>query len=249
MYDDLNQKAIDLALNGDWKAAVSANLTALKSDAKNVDILNRLARAYLETGLKTKALEAYKKVLKIDKYNTIAQKNLDLLKTYKVTRSPHKGKPLSATNTMFLEEPGITKTIALIRPGDPQILIHTRAGDPVNVVAREHSVCITNRTNHYLGRLSDDLASRLGNFIKGGNKYQAWIRSIEGQSVKIFIKEIHRSQKLANIPSFPLTEKLSYAAFTPPELVHEEKPDVSATEFQEDEDKSRSDNETPTAEE
>ena len=37
------------------------------------------------------------------------------------------------------------------------------------------------------------------------------------------------------VPSFPLTEKLTYAAFTPPELVHEEKPDVSTTEYQEEE--------------
>ena len=31
-------------------------------------------------------------------------------------------------------------------------------------------------------------------------------------------------------PSFPLTEKLTYAAFTPPELVHEEKPEITSGE-------------------
>lgn len=243
MNDELSQKAIDLALAGKWKDAIDANLSALKGDSKNVDVLNRLARAYLETGQKTKAHDTYKKVLRIDKFNNIAQKNLDLLKTYKVERGGHRpGLTLSA-NTMFLEEPGITRTITLIRPGDPQILTHIRPGDSVEIAAREHSVCITNNAGQYVGRFSDDLASRLGNFIKGGNRYEAWVRSIEGQTVRIFIKEAYRSSKFANIPSFPLTEKLSYAAFTPPELVHEEKPNVSATEFQDAEEKDSSDNE------
>jgi hypothetical protein len=70
--------------------------------------------------------------------------------------------------------------------------------------------------------------------LAGGNKYSAWIRTIDAKSVKIFIRETFRSPKFQNTPSFPLTEKLTYAAFTPPELVHEEKPDVSATEDQED---------------
>ena len=38
------------------------------------------------------------------------------------------------------------------------------------------------------------------------------------------------SSKFKNTPSFPITEKLTYSAFTPPELVHEEKPDVASTE-------------------
>lgn len=247
MHDDLNQKAIDFALAGAWKEAIAANLTALKGDAKNVDTLNRLARAYLETGLKTKALEIYKKVLRIDKFNNIATKNIEFLKTYKVERGSTKHVHLQAANTMFLEEPGITKTVTLIRPGDPKILTHVRPGDSVTIAAREHSVCATTSAGQYLGRLSDDLASRVGNFIKGGNKYDAWVRSIEGQTLKVFIKEVYRAPKFATVPSFPLTEKLSYAAFTPPELVHEEKPDVSATEFQEEDDKPDStDRETVT---
>ncbi len=246
MQDDLNQHAIDLALAGNWKEAIKANLTALKGDGRNVDTLNRLARAYLETGFKTKALEIYKKVLRLDKFNNIAQKNIEFLKTYKVDRGA-KHAHLQAANTMFLEEPGITRTITLIRPGDPKTLNHVRPGDAVAIAAREHSVCATNTAGQYLGRFSDDLASRLGNFIKGGNKYQAWVRSVEGLTIKIFIKEVYRSPKFANVPSFPLTEKLSYAAFTPPELVHEEKPDMSATEFQEEDDKPPSgDRETVT---
>lgn len=237
MHDDQHQKAIDLALAGQWKEAVTANLAALRGDAKNVDTLNRLARAYLETGFKTKALEIYKKVLRIDKFNNIATKNIEFLKNYKIERGSTKHVHLQASNTMFLEEPGLTKTVTLIRPGDPKTLSHVRAGDEIAIAAREHSVCATNLTGQYLGRFSDDLASRLGNFIKGGNKYQAWVRSIDNLTLKIFIKETFRSPKFASVPSFPLTEKLSYAAFTPPELVHEEKPDVSATEFQEEDDK------------
>ncbi len=227
------QSAVRAALEGRWKDAVSENLAALKDNPKDTDILNRLGRAYLETGQKTKALTTYQQVLKLDKFNTIAQKNLVIIKNTKVL--PNKSSSgMGASLPVFLEEPGVTKTLSLIRLGDTNLLSNLYPGDEVKIVSREHSVCVLNADNQYLGRLPDDLSSRLRVFIQAGNTYQAWIRSVAPGVVKIFIKEIERSKQFKQTPSFPLTEKLTYAAFTPPELIHEEKPDVSATEEQEE---------------
>ena len=231
MSTDLDQRAINQALAGQWKEAINTNLEILKKEPKNVEALNRLGRAYLETGQKTKADQTYQKVLHIDKFNTIAAKNLLLLKTLRLDRSGSKIHPASAL-PVFLEEPGVTRTITLLRLGDPKIISRQRPGDPVKLVSRQHNVVIVTAQDQYLGRVSDDLASRLRIFLAAGNTYSAWIRSVNQNELKVFIKELSRSVKHRFTPSFPLTEKLTYAAFTPPDLVHEEKPDVLATEFQ-----------------
>lgn len=231
--DDLSRSAINAALTRDWKTAIKANLSLLKQNPKDIDALNRLGRAYFETGQKTKAEGIYKKVLRLDKFNSIATKSLDLLKTSRLPRRSLSQGPPSAPPPVFLEEPGITKTISLIRPGDPRIISRLHPGDAVSVIPRDHIISVTSTTNEYLGRLPDDLTSRLLPLMRSGNRYSAWVRSVEG-GLKVFIKEIYKSAKHKNTPSFPVTEKLSYAAFTPPELVHTEKPDVTGTEEQEE---------------
>lgn len=223
---DTTQLAIKAALSGNWKEAIALNLNLLRHNSKDVDALNRLGRAYFETGQKTKAEETYKKVLRIDKFNSIAHKCLELLKTSRVDRGAKKSS--SAPLAVFLEEPGVTRTVSLVRPGDPKVISRLHPGDSVNLVAREHAVAIVSASNDYLGRLPDDLASRLRPFIKAGNVYNAWIKSIDSTTIKVFIKEISRVSKFRDIPSFPATEKLTYAAFTPPELVHRDIP-VTAT--------------------
>lgn len=227
------QTAIDQALAGRWKEAIKTNLLLLKKEPKDTESLNRLGRAYLETGQKSKAIQTYQKVLRVDKFNNIAIKNLNLLKTLRLSKNSSSGQPVTSL-PVFLEEPGVTKTVTLVRLGDPKIISHQRPGDGVKIVPRQHSVVVLNSTNQYLGRISDDLASRLRSLLASGNTYSAWLRSVEKNEIRVFIKELVRSFKHRFTPSFPLTEKLTYAAFTPPELVHEEKPDVSATEFQDD---------------
>ena len=228
----LAKQAIEAALTGNWKEAVKINLSILKHDPRDIESLNRLGRAFMEIGQKSKAENAYKKVLRLDKFNTIATRNLGLLKTSRFNRQASSNKS-SHPQTMFLEEPGVTKTVQPIRPGDAKVISRLHPGDPVRVVVRQHNVVAITTSNEYLARFPDDLASRLRTFIQAGNTYTAFIRSVD--PLRIFVRETHRATKYQSTPSFPLTEKLSYAAFTPPELIHEEKPDVSATEEQEEE--------------
>jgi len=67
MDSDLAQEAINAALNEDWKKAILINTSIIKIEPTDVDALNRLARAYAETGNTVKAKIITKKVLKIDK--------------------------------------------------------------------------------------------------------------------------------------------------------------------------------------
>lgn len=232
---DTAKIAIQAALSRDWKSAIAQNLITLKHEPKDIDALNRLGRAYMETGQKTKASDVYLKVLKLDKFNPIAKKSLELVKTMRVHKQT--ATPVLTSAPIFLEEPGITKTLTLTRLGDAKIISRLHAGDPVLMAPREHCVVITTLDNEYLGRLPDDLALRMRSFLKAGNRYEVWIRAIEiinssaiKHSLKIFIKEISRANKFKNTPSFPSTEKLTYAAFTPPNLIYTDKPVVSTPE-------------------
>ena len=71
-----------------YKEAIKLNEKVLLQDSKNCEALNRLSRAYLEVGKFSRAGTNYKKVLKIDPYNTIALKSLERLKIAKSVNTP-----------------------------------------------------------------------------------------------------------------------------------------------------------------
>jgi len=134
---DLSQQAIDFALSGNWKEAIKVNLVLLKDNSKDIDTLNRLGRAYLETGQKSKSEETYKKVLRLDKFNSIAAKNLGLLKTSRIS---HQSKTFSAqAMPLFLEEPGRTRTVSLVDPSDKRVAEHYCPGGAVEYYECQNS--------------------------------------------------------------------------------------------------------------
>lgn len=231
MTEDLAQEAINYALKGDWLKAIQVNRQILKSEPKDIDALNRLARAYSEIGDLEKAKKLAKKVLTIDPFDTIAKKALVKWSELKKSK-PHTSSPISAQ--IFLEEPGKTKIVSLLHIGDPKILVSLDSGDEVFLNTTSHRISVHTKDGKYIGRLPDDLSARLKKFIKDGNVYRVWIKYVDKKEVKVFIREIKRSKKLANVPSFP-SEKIDYISFTPPELVHkkEEEPEIVESEEEE----------------
>jgi tetratricopeptide (TPR) repeat protein len=228
MDDSSAQKAIDLALAGNWKEAVAANLGILSQNSEDVEAMNRLARAYGELGKISEAREVTKKVLKIDPFNTIALKCLEKLKTSKNLKT----QPSNCTAPdSFLEEPGKTKLVTLLNLGDGKVISNLSPGEKVTLSPHSHKVSVNTPDGKYIGRLPDDLALRLRNLIKAGNKYQVLIKSVDPKEkeVNVFMREVERGAKVLNIPSFP-TEKIDYVSFTPPELVHKDVPQIETGE-------------------
>lgn len=216
MDNDLNQLAINQALDGNWKAAIETNLKILQKNKDDTEALNRLARAYAELGNFPSARKTAKEVLKIDPFNTIATKALAKWKGLK-KGDTYKLAPSRADT--FLEEPGKTKITSLIHIGSPKILAKLDSGDKVHLNTHSHRAYITTLDGKYIGKLPDNLSARLKKFQALGNVYHVFIKSISKNNVKVFIREVKRGKKLANHPSFP-TEKIEYISFTPPELVH-----------------------------
>lgn len=196
MLSPLAQQAIKAALEGHWEEAIEYNQALLATNPYDIDSLNRLARAYAKTGQIKSAKATYQTVLKFDRYNPIAKKSLEKL----ALASPQSNSLPPAT--LFIEEPGKTKTVKLTRVTNAKTLSSLTAGEPVFLAAKKHSVTITTQSGLYLGVLPDDLSHRLTKLIRSGNKYSAVVRTAAKGELAVFIQETWRSKRLRQTPSF-----------------------------------------------
>jgi tetratricopeptide (TPR) repeat protein len=220
------QTAINFALSGNWEEAINANLGLISVNPEDTEALNRLARAYAELGKISEARATTKKVLKIDPVNPIALKSLE---KWKSAVKPGARLSNGTSTENFLEEPGKTKLVSLLNPGDAKIFANLDPGEEVLLFSHAHKVSINTVDGKYIGCLPDDLAARLRNLIKAGNKYQVLMKSVDPKEIKVFIRELEKGPKTKDIPSFP-TEKIDYVSFTPPELIHKDTPDTLSPE-------------------
>jgi len=197
----LQDQAIGCALAQNWKEAIQINLQIIKQERTNIDAHNRLGYAYMKNGQPIKSKEIFIKVLKLDPYNQIAQKNLkkiSLLKkgTIKIV-SCEDISPL-----LFLEEPGKTKIVDCINTAPMNALSVLTCGQKIQLVPKAHSIDVRDMQNTYIGALPDDLAFRLLKLMDAGNEYAVFVKGVSKNCVSIFIRETKRGKKLTNQPSF-----------------------------------------------
>lgn len=213
MNDDLVRKAISLALKCQWKDAIKVNKLILKNDSLDIEALNRLSRAYFETGDVKKAINVCKKVLKIEPSNKIAEKTIDKCKRYVPSCDDKLKTDITGEQnidaSVFLEEIGKTKLVDLINLGSSKNISKLYSGDEVKLLTHSHRVTVTNNDGIYVGRFPDDLSARIKSLVRGGNIYKVFIKSICSSEVTIFIKEIKRGKGLENRMSFPMDKSES----------------------------------------
>lgn len=200
----LQSLAIQKALESKWEEALELNQKLSDIEPENVDCLNRLARSYFELGNYSKAKKLYEQVLVLDPYNTIAQKNLKKVALFKkdgrLTNS--NSFQVAISPSFFLEEPGLTKIVTLIKTAEPQKLLTLCSGQIVVIVPKNRSISVTDSNNTYLGAFPDDTAHHLLRLIAGGNKYQAFIKSVKSNGLTILVREVYRSKRFKNQASF-----------------------------------------------
>lgn len=204
------ESAIAAALAQDWKQAIRENTLLIKANKNDIEALCRLAFAHLKHGDLAEAKRTYQKVLDIDKYNQIAEKNLKKLSTLK-KKDLEESVNTHISPMMFLEEPGKTKIVECIHIAPSQVLSSLYAGQEVYLKVKNHGVEIRNSSQTYLAALPDDLSFKLIKMIEGGNTYQAIIKSVDKKSLKVMLRELSRGKKFAQQPSF--TSTTSYLSF------------------------------------
>lgn len=187
------QDAIEAALHADWQKAIIINKVLLKENPHNIDALNRLGFAYLSTGEIKKAKTSFDKVLKIDPFNPIALKNIKKIKNKNV--SSNNG-VMSISPKIFLEEPGITKTVQLVNLAPKAVITSLHCGQRITYLIKKNKIEIRTLENVYIGILPDDLSFKLKRLSRLGNKYEMFIKSVEDASVSVLIREIKRGKRV-----------------------------------------------------
>lgn len=202
MNDNLVDKAISQALKGDWVNAIAINKEILNEAPDDIEALNRLSRAFFETGDIKKATKTASDVLKIDPTNSIA---LKALAKYKVTKKTNIKKITSRgeLNTAdFIEEIGTTKHAELLNICSKDLLSTISPGDELILLSHSHKVSVTTLNNKYVGRIPDDLSAKLRSLTKKGYKFKVVVKSVEGKCIKVLIKEVKRGKGYEAVKSF-----------------------------------------------
>lgn len=203
---NLSGLAIDAALDSRWDEALKLNKRIIKNDPQNIDALARLARVYMEQGRCNLAKKYYSEVVKIDPYNPIALKNLKIIKSFKSNGisngAVHSNGQIKLSASLFLQEPGKTKIVNLLKVAEPQKLSQAYCGMSVEMVIKNRKITIVDGNKNYLGVLPDDINHHLLRLLRGGNKYSLFIKSIKVNGLSLLIKEIYRSKRFRNQPSF-----------------------------------------------
>jgi tetratricopeptide (TPR) repeat protein len=202
---NLHQQAIQAALSANWEQAVTLNQQILDVEPNNIDALNRAGRAYFELGNYSESKKHYHKALKCDPYNQIASKFLKRIEAFdkKGATTPRKASGAYLMNAdLFIEEPGKTKLVQLLKVAEPQKLSVLSPGTQVQLNPKARGITVTDEDGEYLGVVPDDLSHQLLKLIHGGNKYQAFIKTIKTNGLSVLIREMHRSARFKNQPSF-----------------------------------------------
>jgi len=199
----LKDQAIKCALSNNWAEAIHINQTILGQNPNDIDALNRLGYSYLKCQEFSKSKEIFEKVVSADKTNPIALKNLKKIQALSETKTADNVN-IHNIDGLFIQETGKTKTVELRNLADKKVLLLLETADEVTLAIKRSKVFVQKQDKTFIGMLPDDTGVRLISLINGGNEYKAFIMSADDKKVSIFIKEIKRSKKFADQPSFTL---------------------------------------------
>jgi hypothetical protein len=194
------EQAIQLAMQSRWDEAITANRQIIASFPDDAGAYNRLAKALSETGKIKEAREAYQKTLELEPTNNIARKNLERLASAKAKAEPDKAQQVDTS--LFIEEMGKTGATR-VKPADLKLLATLSAGDEVALKLVGSRLSLETMAGEYLSDVEPKLAIRLTKLMEGGNQYAAAVAGIDGDNVRVIIKETFQHPSQVGRLSFP----------------------------------------------
>ena len=206
------KEAINLAIQGRWQEAVTANKAILELSPEDVDAYNRLGRALVELGKYSEAKEAYSRALELSPYNNIAKKNLSRLANLAELPSTPKGDH-KVNLDVFIEEAGKAGVVNLINLAPKEVIAKGAPGDEVSLEVEEQKLLVRNAYGEYLGEVETKYGLRLVKLFQGGNRYVAAISSLGENKIKIIIREVFQHPNQAGRLSFPQKGKESFRPY------------------------------------
>lgn len=199
----LTDQAIKLALESRWEEAVAVNRQLLGAFPRDLSTLNRLGKALSELGQYTEARQMYTEALDIDSTNSIARKNLDRLASFSQDAEAPRPSHERIDPRIFIEETGKTGFTNLVDLASRATLARLAAGDQVYLQREGGALWVVNAERERIGRIEPRLATRLIDFMEGGNQYAAGITEIEPHQVRIIVRETFQHPSQFGRVSFP----------------------------------------------
>lgn len=214
----VQQQAQQLAMNGEWEAAIALNREILEATPNDVQALNRLGKAFSELGRYSESYASYHQSITIDPANQIARRNLqrlEPLKNLEADGSVTERRHTQARQTMFIEEIGKTRVTEVLGLADNTTLARMASGDQVELRIEGKQVIVYSEDGLRLGNLEPRLAQRLIGLIDGGNRYSAAVTVVEPGLLRVIIRETYQHPSQAGRLSFPVDNKpLTPRAYT-----------------------------------
>jgi tetratricopeptide (TPR) repeat protein len=185
----LDEEAISAGIKGDWKEAIKINKTILAKKNKDIDALNRLSFAYFQIGELKLAKKTIDQALHFDRFDSIANKNLNLVVSFSKNKTILKQNPVE--NIDFIEEPGTKKIISLVELCSGEDLDKIRSGTKLNLKVRRRRICVQFE-DKYLGKFPDDITRKLIKLIEQGEDCEVFFKSYDQKKLLIFLKLISK---------------------------------------------------------
>ncbi|OGK25388.1 hypothetical protein A3A46_00070 [Candidatus Roizmanbacteria bacterium RIFCSPLOWO2_01_FULL_37_13] len=202
--EQLENQAVDAAINFNWKLAIDANKRIIKLDKKNLAAQLRLGFTYIQLQKFDEAKKFYRKALKIQPNSNVAKINLERLKVLQSkTSKKSKKTQIYLDPNIFLEISGKTKSVSLVNLGQKNILAALTVGQEIFLKFKKRKVEVRTRENEYVGGLPDDLSRRLLVFLKAKSKYRVFVKEASLSRVTVFIHEEKKGKKVQQYLSFP----------------------------------------------
>ena len=199
----LTEVAIGLATRGEWEAAVTTNREILELGG-DTDAFNRLGKALAELGRHAEALEAYQGALARDATNRIAERNVGRLQVIAGGEGTAvgDGKQEKASASHFIEEMGKTGHARLINLLPAQQIASLSAGDAVELLL-DGALLLAKVGEVEIGQVEPRIGARLAKLMKGGNRYDAAITTVDRDEVRVIIHEAFAGPSNFGKVSFP----------------------------------------------
>ena len=202
-----SEDAVQLAIQGKWDDAVKLNKFIIDSFGADEETQNRLGKALSELGKLKEAKASYEAALKLNPMNSIAKKNAARINALLHQKEGLKVGGVKVDLNLFVEEMGKTVITTVEAPGNADISSKVAAGDVAELKIEGDGIVAETSRGVKVGSLEAKLARRLIKFMRGGNRYQAGLTSVDGNSVKLIVRETHQDPRFAGKPSFPMRRK------------------------------------------
>ncbi len=200
-----------LAGESRWAEAIDVNQQLIERSPKDVNAFNRLGKAYFELHKYRSAYEAYETAATLDPANVIAQRNLSRIEPLKATDEDGEVQAMQQVIRpgIFIEEVGKTYVDDLVNVADQEVLTELSSGNQLTISVDGDDVQVIDQTGRYIGQVEPRLAKRLKELLSLGNRYEVFVTSSSGQSVRVIIREVFKHPEMGNRLSFPRQGKVA----------------------------------------